>query len=177
MPSVSTTAISAAPALDRRLVRAHEELAVGTRRVDAEEAHADVVLRGEAHRSRDPLQHRLAAHAERLELAVRDRALDHRGPNAELDECLHVGGDGAREAPDLGAQAGSGNQLDRAPVVRGDAREAGFDAVDPGRVERACDLELVLRGEHDADRLLAVAKRRVVETDGDVRLLRRGLPR
>ena len=101
-----------------------------------------------------------------VELPVRDRALDHRGRDAELDERLHVGLDGAGEAPDLGAQAGADDELDRAPVVVGDAREARLDPIDAGGIERARDLELVLRHEHDADGLLAIAQRRVVEADG-----------
>ena len=85
--------------------------------------------------------------------------------DAELDERLEVGGHRAREAPDLGVQAGLRDQLDRAPVVVGDAREAGLDPVDPELVEQPRDLELLLRVEHDADGLLAVAQRRVVEAD------------
>ena len=114
---------------------------------------------------RDPLEHRVARDADRVELQVGDRRLDHREAHAELDEQLEVGGHGAREAPDLGAQAGGRDQLDRAPVVVRDAREAGLDAVDAELVEQPRDLELLLGVEHDADGLLAVAQRRVVEAD------------
>jgi hypothetical protein len=48
----------------------------------------------------------------------------------ELDERLEVGGHRARKAPDLGAQAGVRDELDRVPVVVGHTREAGFDAID-----------------------------------------------
>ena len=108
--------------------------------------------------------------AERGELRVRDRAFDHGRPDAEADELLDVGLDGAREPPDLGAEAGVRDQPDRLLVVGGDAREAGFDPVDARLVERLRDRELVLRREDDADGLLAVAQRRVVEADGVVRL-------
>ena len=86
--------------------------------------------------------------------------------DAELDERLHVGLHRAREAPHLGPQPCGDDQLDGAVVVLRDPREPGLDAVDPGRVERARELELLLRPEDDADRLLAVAERRVVQADG-----------
>src|SRR3990170_1450414 len=114
--------------------------------------------------------------AERPQLAVRDRALDHRRADAELDEGLDVGLHGTREAPDLGVETGGGDQLDRLPVVLGDAREARLDAVDADCVERPCDLELVLGAEHDADRLLAVAQGGVVQADRTVRLRIEGVP-
>ena len=66
---------------------------------------------------RDPLEHRVARDADRVELQVGDRRLDHREADAELDERLQVGRHGAREAPDLGAQPGGRDQLDRVPVV------------------------------------------------------------
>src|SRR5581483_1413619 len=68
-------------------------------------------------------------------------------------------------APHLRLEAGARDQLDRAPVVGGHAREARFDPLDAEPVEEARDLELLLRVEHDADGLLAVAQRRVVQTD------------
>ena len=93
----------------------------------------------------DPLEHRLAVDAERLELQIRDRRLDHARPDAELDERLHVSLDGAREAPDLRVQPCVADQLDGAPVVRGDARKPGLDPLDAELVEPARELELVLR--------------------------------
>src|SRR5262249_10528487 len=88
----------------------------------------------------------------------------------ELDERLDVCPHGPREPPDLCLELGVADELDRACVIHRDAREAGLDAVDSRRVECACDLELLLRRENDADCLLTVSKRRVVETDGDPRL-------
>ena len=123
------------------------------------------MLGGEPHRLRDPLEHRLPRDADRVELQIRDRRLDHRVADAELDERLEVGRHGTREAPDLGVQPGARDQLDRTPVVVGDARKAGFDAVDAEPVEQPRDLELLLGAEHDADGLLAVAQGRVVEAD------------
>ena len=123
------------------------------------------MLVGEAHGARDPLEHLLARDADRIELEVGDRRLDHRGLDAELDEELEVGRHRAREAPDLGAQPGAGDQLDGAPVVLRDAREAGLDPLDPEPVEQPRDLELLLGREDDADGLLAVAQRRVVQAD------------
>ena len=123
------------------------------------------MLLGEAHRARDPVEHLLAGDPDRIELEVGDRRLDHRGLDTELDEELEVGRHCAREAPDLGAQTGAGDQLDGAPVVVGHAREAGLDALDPEPIEQSGDLELLLGREDDADGLLAVAQRRVVEAD------------
>src|SRR5256885_277519 len=57
------------------------------------------------------------------------------------------------------------NRMDGALVVGGEAREAGLDPLDPELVEPTRDLELLLRIENDANRLLAVAERRVVEAD------------
>ena len=109
-------------------------------------------------------------HAERLQLEIGDRALDHRRLHAELDERLDVGRHRTGEAPDLGAQTGAGDQPDRFGVLRRDAREPRLDPVDACVVERARDLELVLRAEDDADGLLAVSERRVVEPDRAGRL-------
>src|SRR6188508_2245992 len=81
------------------------------------------------------------------------------------DARTEVGRHRPREAPDLRPQAGLGDQPDRVPVVLRDAREPGLDPVDAEVVEEPRDLELLLRVEHDADRLLPVAQRRVVEPD------------
>src|ERR687887_56872 len=152
--------------LDRARVDTVVELGVGTRGVDAEEGGVDAVLGGERHRRRDPAEHRLARNAKSLELEVGDRRLDHRRSNAELDERLQVGRNGAGESPDLRPEAGIGDQLHRVPVVLRDAREAGLDPVDPELVERPGDLELLHGVEDDADRLLAVAEGGVVQADG-----------
>src|SRR5919201_1200751 len=53
--------------------------------------------------------------------------------------------------------------LDGAPVVLRDTRKAGLDTLDPECVEPARELEFVLGAQHDADRLLTVTQRRVVE--------------
>ena len=153
------------PGLDRSGVDTLVEVALGPRRVDAEERRMNAVLVGETHGARDALEHLLARDADRIELQVGDRRLDHREPHSQLDERLQVGRHGAREAPDLGPESRGGDQLDRAPVVVGDAREAGLDAVDPELVEQPRDLELLLGIEHHTDGLLAVAQRRVVEAD------------
>src|SRR3954451_8547163 len=151
--------------LDGRLVDRLEVGGVRTRPVDAEERHADALLRGERDGPDDALEHRLAVDAERSELQVGDRRLDHARADTELDERLHVSLDSAREPPDLRGQAGVTYQLDRAPVIGGHAWKAGFDPLDPELVQAACELQLVFRREYDADRLLAVAERCVVEAD------------
>jgi hypothetical protein len=133
------------------------------RRVDAEEGGVDPLLGGEAHGGSDPPEHRLARHADGGQLEVRDRRLDHRGRHTQLHERLEVGRHRAREAPDLRSQSRLRDQLHGVPVVLGDAREPGLDALDAERVEEPRDLELLLRAEHDADGLLAVSQRRVVQ--------------
>ena len=50
-------------------------------------------------------------------------------------------------------------------IVLGDAGEADLDPVDTERVEELRDLQLLVRRQDDTDRLLAVAQRRVVQTD------------
>src|SRR5262249_47661232 len=109
--------------------------------------------------------HLLARDPDRLQLEIRDRRLDHRGLDAELDEELEVGRHSPGETPDLGLQARAGDQLDGAPIVLRDARESGLDPSDPEAVEQPRDLELLLGREDDADGLLAVAQRGVVEAD------------
>ena len=85
--------------------------------------------------------------------------------DAELDEHVDVGLHGAREPPHLGAQARPRRSARPHGSRRPRRGEPGLDPVDPRRVERLRDLELLLRREDDADRLLAVAQRRVVEAD------------
>ena len=171
MPSVSTTTTSCAPGLDRRLVRAADELEVGAGRVDAEERDADALARRRTRPRADALEHRLAGDAERRELPVRDRALDHRRLQAELDERLHVGLHRAREAPDLGVEPGVEDERDRPRVVRGHAREARPRSDRCRPPTSALAISSFCSGDkHDADRLLAVAQRRVVEADRDARL-------
>jgi hypothetical protein len=151
--------------VDGALVDPAEELEVGSGGVDAEERRVDPVLGREAHRARDPAEHRLARHADRLQLQIGDRRLDHRVLHAELHERLEIGRHRAREAPDLRAEPGGGDQAHGLPVVLGDPWEARLDAVDPELVEEPCNLQLLLRVEHHADGLLAVAQRRVVQAD------------
>src|SRR4051812_30441708 len=151
--------------LHRGLVHLPVEVRLGSRRVDPEKGRMDAVLVREAHRTCDPLEHLLAGDADRVQLEVGDRRLDHRGPDAELDEELEVGGHGAREAPDLRLEPGAGDQLDGPPVILRHAWESRLDPPDPEPVEQPRDLELLLGREDDADGLLAVAQRRVVQAD------------
>ena len=150
---------------DRRLVDGLEVPRVRTRAVHAEERDRHALLDCERDRVDDPLEHRLAVDTERCELQVGDRRLDHARLDAELDESLDVRVHRTRETPDLRVQSGIADQLDRVPVVFRDARKAGLDPLDAELVETARELELVLGTEHDPDRLLAVAQRRVVEAD------------
>ena len=103
--------------LDRACVDALVEVRICTRRIDADEGGVDSMLRGERHRRGDPAEHLLARNADRVELEVGDRRLDHGCTDAELDQRLEVGGHRPRKAPDLGAQAGAGDQLHGIPIV------------------------------------------------------------
>jgi hypothetical protein len=149
--------------LDRRLVHRLEVRRVGPRAVDAEEGDGHALRNRVRDRVNDPFEHRLAVDAERLELEIGDRRLDHTRLHAELHERLHIGLDRAREAPDLCLEIRSKDQLDGAAVVLGDARESRLDPLDSQLVEPARELELVLGAEDDSNRLLAVPERRVVE--------------
>ena len=151
--------------LDRPLVDRLEEARVGACAVDAEEGDLDPVARGESDAAGDSPKHLLPRDAERLELQVRDRRLDDARGDPQLDERLEIGRHCPGEAPDLGVQPRLENHLERALVVGGDAREACLDPLDPELVEPTRDLELLLRVENDADRLLAVPERRIVEAD------------
>ena len=79
----------------------------------------------------------------------------------------------AREKPQTSASSPrAGDQLDRAPVVVRHAREPRLDPPDAEPVQQPRDLQLVLRAEHDAHRLLAVAQGRVVEPDAAAEAVR-----
>ena len=151
--------------LDRRRVRGLEERQVGPGAVDAEVGDANALARGERDCVADPSEHGLARNSERLQLEVGDRALDHARLDAELDQGLDVRPDRPREAPDLGVEHRTRDQPHRLVVVLADAWEAGLDPLDAGVREASGDLELLVGIEHDADRLLPVAERRVVEAD------------
>src|SRR4051794_17980121 len=66
-----------------------------------------------------------------------------------------------------------GDRADGLEVARRGDREARFDDVDTQARELVGDLELLVRVERDAGRLLAVAQRGV-EDDDPVRVVRRG---
>jgi hypothetical protein len=71
----------------------------------------------------------------------------------------------AREAADDGALHVPRDRLDGLEVAgRGD-REAGLDHIDAEARELLRDLDLLLRVQRDARRLLAVAQRRIEDVD------------
>ena len=85
---------------------------------------------------------------------------------ASMSCTLRAGEAGDHRALDL-----AGDRLDGLEVARRGDREAGLDDVDAEARELLRDLELLLRVERDAGRLLAVAQRRV-EDPYSVRLAR-----
>ena len=78
---------------------------------------------------------------------------------------VDVGLVGAREAADHGALDLAGDLLDRLEVARRGDRKAGLDDVDAKAPELLSDLDLLLRVQGDARRLLAVPQRRVEDVD------------
>src|SRR3954468_20328694 len=76
-----------------------------------------------------------------------------------------AGGHGPGEAPGLRVEPGAGDQLAGPPVILRHAWESRLDPPDPEPVEQPRDLELLLGIQDDADRLLAVSQRGVVEAD------------
>ena len=165
IPSVSTTTTSLRPRLDGGLIDLVVETALGA--VESTPKNAAWMPCSAAKRIalviRSSIFSRVTPIASSFRSEIGDSITENE--HAELDERLEVGRHGAGEAPDLGAQTGGRDQLDRLPVVVGDARETGLDPVDAELVEQLCDLELLVRVEHHADRLLAVAQRRVVQAD------------
>ena len=157
--------------LDRRLVGAPVEVELGPRGVDAEERDLDARRRsrtrprcGSARASSRARPRAPASFASEIGLSITDAGTPS-STSASTSACT------AREKPQTSARSPAALiELDRAPVLGRDAREARLDPVDPGGVERDGDLELLLRRQDDADRLLAVAQRRVVEADDAVRL-------
>jgi hypothetical protein len=61
---------------------------------------------------------------------------------------------------------GPADRPDAVALARGRDRKAGLDDVDAQPVELAGDLDLLLRVQRDAGRLLAVSERRVEDSDG-----------
>ena len=151
--------------LHRRPVGPFVERGLGARAVDAEVRDPDALTCGERDGVLDAAEQVVGCDAVGLELAGRDGRLDHTRLDAELDQSLDIGAHGAREAPDLGAEAGGGDAADGLVIVFRDPGEAGLDAAHAELVQQPRDLELLARVEHHADRLLAVAQRRVVEAD------------
>ena len=102
-----------------------------------------------------------------VDVGGRDEGVDA-GALGVLDRVpgrVDVGLVGAREAADHGALDLAGDRLDGLEVAgRGD-REAGLDHVDAEAGELLRDLDLLLRVQGDARRLLAVAQRRIEDVD------------
>ena len=97
--------------------------------------------------------------ADRFELQVGDRRLDHRIGRRRARRAPRGRKEGKGRSPrSRPLNPAAGDQLDRSPVVVLKRRKAGFDAVDPELVEQPRDLELLGGIEHDADRLPHPAK-------------------
>src|SRR3954468_22939887 len=105
--------------------------------------------------------------------AARARPLTSSRVDCRWGSVWGVGGVRAGEPGDHGAVDLAGDRLHGLEVARRGDREAGFDDVDAQARELVGDLELLLRVERDAGRLLAVAQRRV-EDDDPVGVVRRG---
>ena len=174
MPSVSTTTTSCAPASTAVRYARLEERGVGARAVDAEvrdldrppAANATAVRSGRASRR---------ANADRVELEVPDRRLDHARRDAELDERLDVRLHRA-EKPQTSAFSPASRISWTARQSSSETRgnPASIRSIPSSSRPRAIS-SFCSGVEHDADGLLAVAQRRVVEADA--RALERGAVR
>ena len=151
MPSVSTTRPRCAPASTAVEYARSRKLEACTGAVHAEVRDEDVVPGSEltALRMRASISSGATPYAFSLRSETAPRSPGE--PEAERDECLDVGLNRAREAPDLGVEAGLRDQPDGSRVVVRHARESGLDAVDPELVEEPRDLELLVGAERNAD--------------------------
>ena len=109
----------------------------------------------------------VAGNAVGLQLDIAGGNFDHGGLQSQPHQLFHVAASGARESPYFGVlqtcAAGSARWLRRLP-----AKLSGNPASirpTPSSSSFLRDLELLLRTEDDADRLLAVAQRGVVEAN------------
>ena len=150
--------------LDRGLVGLPEEREVGARAVDAEERDRDPVLRRERDRVGDPLEHRLARDAERIELRVGDRRLDHAACTPSSTSASTSAGPRARSPTPRrrGRRRRSASRRPSRPARRAGSRPRSARSRASRWRGRA---RASARVEDDADGLLAVAERRVVEAD------------
>ena len=98
-------------------------------------------------------------------LKIGNRCLDNRCLEAEFQNRVHVLRHRAREAPELGAQTGLHDHLDRSPIVLRHARKPNLDSIDAEPIQETGDLDLLVRGEHETDGLLPITERRVVHPD------------
>ena len=147
-------------------VKAAEGIEFGARAVDGEEGDFDAVLDGVGNGIGGAALGFFGSEAVGFQFDGAGGSFDDGGAGAEAQKFVHIGANGAGEAPDFGFKAGVGDEFERFGVVGGDARKAGFDALDAERIQRAGDFQFLRRGKNDADGLLAVAERGVVEMDG-----------
>ena len=163
--------------VDRDLQHLGRELDVGAGRVHRREL--DVVTQRPRVRDRRA-RHALDVLTRVLHLVLdvdvrgRDEGVDARafGVLERSPGGVDVTGESACEPRDHRPVDLARDGLDRLEVARRGDREAGLDHVHAETRELLCDLELLLRVQRDARRLLAVAQRRV-EDDYSVRVLRR----
>ena len=156
--------------LDDRLDDAAEEVEVASRGVLGRELHVEGVLARVADRVHRRLEALLAGHAQ-LRLQVQIRGRDERVDAAlrrRLDRpgrLLEVGAMAARQAGDDRTADLGGDLADRFGVGRRGDRKAGLDDVHAERIELTGELQLLGRPEREPGRLLAVAQRRVEDSD------------
>src|SRR5260370_17718415 len=114
----------------------------------------------------DAVHDLFAGKAKGLHLQVAGCYFDQGIACTQLDMSVDVGPNAARKAPDFRVQICREDALDGLRVFFRNTGKARFNSSKPEFGELGRDFELVLGGKADAGRLLAVAKRRVVKTNG-----------
>ena len=150
--------------------RLDQKIDVRTRAVLAADRDVEAPVAGVSHHARKPVERGRAAAAELgrdLDVGHRNRQIDH--CDAGIERGVHILG--AHPTPgDRGQRKpGRDDGADGGDLLPAHGRRAGLELGDAGLRKRARDRDLLLDGEGDAGRLLAVAQRRVVEHDAAAR--------
>ena len=149
-----------------RIAEAGQVLRPCARRVIGEEHRMQSLFAGMVDHVAALLEHVLPGPAElRDQLRIADRHLDDDSVCAAFQSHVDVGLECAGKCVDPGIQAELRDFLDGFGILLRHRRHAGLDPVDADFVHLPGDADLVIDGEHDAGRLLAVSQGRVVYLD------------
>ena len=144
-----------------------QKFEIGARAVHTEKRNANSALSRETNRLGGAAHRFLARDAVGLQLDVADGRLNHRCPQAQADQFLHIAARGARKAPYFGVlQPSAQDQRNGFAIFGGNFGKAGFNPSHTKLVKLLRDFKFLLRTEDDADGLLAVTQRSVVKANG-----------